>query len=131
MDQYDIVIVGAGVVGLTMALALSREANLKIALLDKQVLEPRWQKENMHARVSAISMISKNIFTALNVWDEIKQQRASEFKTIRIWDMENNLCEFVLSQGFIVENNLMHDVLLAKIKQNNNISILPAMIFSI
>lgn len=81
--HYDITIVGAGIVGLTLALALAKR-KFKVILLEKNT-----SIENIIAqskgRVSAINLASQAIFTSLGVWPRM-QQRASPFEQIRVFE---------------------------------------------
>jgi len=69
-ERHDVIIVGGGPVGLTMALALVRSApDIKVALLDRRPLEvPR---DN---RASAIAAGVRRVFEALGVWDDMESQ---------------------------------------------------------
>lgn len=67
--DYDIVIAGAGPVGLAMALALSQasDRSLKIALCDPSL----GARKNL-GRISALAPASSNLLTALGAWDELQ-----------------------------------------------------------
>lgn len=67
ITQFDVIIVGAGPVGLTMALALGRSApGISVALVDRRPLSvPR---DN---RASAIAAGVRRVFEALGVWGEM------------------------------------------------------------
>lgn len=69
-ERHDVIIVGAGPVGLTMALALVRSApGIKVALVDRRPLSiPR---DN---RASAIAAGVRRVFEALGVWPEMESQ---------------------------------------------------------
>ncbi len=64
-EQHDVIIVGGGPVGLTLALALTRSApGIRVALVDRRPLSvPR---DN---RASAIAAGVRRVFEALGVWD--------------------------------------------------------------
>ncbi len=67
IKRFDVIIVGGGPVGLTLALALQRSASgISIALVDRRPLSvPR---DN---RASAIAAGVRRVFEALGVWDEM------------------------------------------------------------
>lgn len=69
-ERHDVIIVGGGPVGLTMALALVRSApGIQVALVDRRPLSvPR---DN---RASAIAAGVRRVFEALGVWDEMESQ---------------------------------------------------------
>ena len=80
-QRYDVIIVGAGPVGLTLALALVRSApQLAVALVDRRRLSvPR---DN---RASAIAAGVRRVFEALGVWDDMAG-RAQPITAMRITD---------------------------------------------
>lgn len=66
-SRYDVIVVGAGPVGLTMALALVRSApGIKIALVDRRPLSV--PQDN---RASAIAAGVRHLFEALGVWSDM------------------------------------------------------------
>jgi 2-octaprenyl-6-methoxyphenol hydroxylase len=69
--EYDIAIVGGGIVGLTLACAL-KESGLKIALIEAQAQSVAAAK----GQVYNLSPLSQQIFQALGVWAEIAPQVA-------------------------------------------------------
>lgn len=81
--NYDVTIVGAGIVGLTLALALAKR-KFKVLVLEKNT-----SIENVIAqskgRVSSINLASEAIFTSLGVWPRM-QLRASRFEQIRVFE---------------------------------------------
>ncbi|MCS6761299.1 MAG: FAD-dependent monooxygenase [Candidatus Devosia symbiotica] len=80
-NRFDVVIVGAGPVGLTLALALTRSARgIVVALVDRRPLSvPR---DN---RASAIAAGVRRMFEALDVWSAM-QTEAQSITAMRITD---------------------------------------------
>lgn len=121
----DVIIVGGGTVGLVLALALAQQTSLSIMILEAQSLEAIENKNpDACLRVSAITLASERIFETLQVWSMLAKNRLSPFKQIQVWDAINQseiafesaaIAQPVL--GHIIENHLIRDVLLEKIKQ--------------
>ena len=84
MQKFDVLIVGAGMVGLTLALALRKTSQLKIAMVDTQAATEL--DNNIDVRVSAINAASKNIFVNLGVWSAIERYRAQDYQHMHVWD---------------------------------------------
>ena len=84
--HFDIIIVGAGMVGATLACGLAEEAeNLKIAVIDAS--EPKdWDKSSYDMRVSAITRASQTLFCNIGVWEKIVEQRVSPYHDMFVWD---------------------------------------------
>ncbi|MGL5604638.1 MAG: FAD-dependent oxidoreductase, partial [Plesiomonas sp.] len=66
MQAFDIVIIGGGMVGLTLAAAL-QDSPLRIAVLESQQPDTTLTDEP-DVRVSALNLASQNILTHLDVW---------------------------------------------------------------
>jgi 2-polyprenylphenol 6-hydroxylase len=135
--SYDIIIVGGGMVGLTLACALAQQTNLSILVLESKKLTDTWSQEIHHPRVSAIALSSQRIFQSLSVWDDIKHQRVSPFTRIQVWDAGNqneisfhgnDIAEGVL--GFIVENELIQTALFNKIKEYSSVHVISPIALS-
>lgn len=84
MLEYDVIIVGAGIVGLTGAAMLS-ETDLKIAIVDQQALSSRLEPE-VDARVYAIYQAAQAVFVKNGVWSSILH-RASPIRQMEIGDI--------------------------------------------
>jgi len=67
--RFDIIIVGGGLVGASLACALKNQA-LKIALIDKSPLNSK-PLHNFDARALALSLPSIECLTVLSVWQKI------------------------------------------------------------
>jgi 2-octaprenylphenol hydroxylase len=119
MTEYDIVIVGAGVVGATAALALAQNKSLRIALLDAREITADWNKAACEQRVSAITLASQRIFQQLGVWTGIQARRISPYRHMTVWDATGKgKIQFdsatlgLAALGYIVEDQVMRAALL-------------------
>ena len=84
-NQVDIIIVGGGMVGLTVARALAESA-LKILVIDSSPWSAPESDSNSTLRVSAITRASQNIFRNLDCWQNIKTLGISRFEKMHVWD---------------------------------------------
>jgi len=132
--SYDIVIVGGGIVGCSLACMLAQKTSLSVGLLEAQTEHPSWSVSQYHPRVSAITLSSQRIFQALGIWDEISANRVSCFTKIEVWDsITQSEVQFdcnemgVSALGYIIENNLIHCMLEKKTKQYPNLEIFTSM----
>jgi 2-octaprenylphenol hydroxylase len=130
MSSYDVVIVGGGLVGATLALMLAQKTSLSIALIDAMALSTDWHPEKMEPRVSAISLASQRIFQHLQVWDAICTKRVSPYHKMHVWDASGNGvlgfdCESlnISALGHIIEDNVMRSSLIEKLHLYQNVKI--------
>jgi len=125
-SQFKIIIVGAGITGLTLAalLAKGRHADvLGITVIDAAKRPQFFPEENVSLRVSAIANGSAELLDSVAAWSIIKQARVSPYESMRVWDESDapdgdatlrfDAAEFAVPQlGYIVENVLIQDALL-------------------
>ncbi len=129
--RFDMAIVGAGLVGATLALALGRQGHM-VALLDGGDLQPCWQAASIDARVSAITPASQQLFTTLGVWPGIVHRRISPYGHMAVWDGEGTgHIEFSAAEvgsdvlGHIIENGVIRDALLEALGECTNVTLMP------
>ena len=125
--QYDIIIVGAGMVGAAAACLLAQSnttkkvAPLKIALIESSVATP-FDADHFDPRVAAITEKSRQILTDCGVWQAVEKVRASPYLAMDVWDAESTGrirfdCHDIQlpNLGHIVESSVIVDMLLNKI----------------
>ena len=121
--RADLLIVGAGMVGSALALAL-QHSGLEILLLDGSPLsiKPFDEQAAFEPRVSALSMASQRILERLGAWQGIEQRRASPYSDMRVWDGSGTgqihfsaASVHAVVRGHIVENRVIQDGLLERL----------------
>lgn len=129
-SYYDVIIVGGGIVGLTLALLLA-ESDRHIALLDKKGDVGSFNHAQYDVRVSAVTPASVRLFEQLSVWDDMVALRVSPFTHMHVWDGDGRgKIEFdaasvgVTELGYIVENNVMLQVLWQRVAASAHITVL-------
>ena len=122
MKEFDVIVIGGGIIGLAFALELSQKKDYSIAIIEPNVCDPSIQN-SFHTRVSAITPSSQAYLSSINVWDDIKRKRA--FIATRVWDQNSHghldfeaEDEKLESLGFIIENDLIQSALFANIDHN-------------
>ena len=123
----DVLVVGAGVTGLTAAalLAQSRSAGkLQITVVDAAPRPVHDPAADVALRVSAIAEGSVQLLERIGAWQQVLETRVSPYESMRVWDesvepdshgaLQFDAAEFAVPQlGFIVENVLIQHALLA------------------
>jgi 2-octaprenylphenol hydroxylase len=122
--SHDILIVGGGMVGAALACALAKQTTLSIAVLEAQSTFAAWSPLHYHHRVSAISPATQHFFHSLGVKETIQQKRVSPYTHMEVWDAKtkgrihfnsSDIASPVL--GHVIENVLIQDALIAKMKE--------------
>jgi 2-polyprenylphenol 6-hydroxylase len=80
----DVIIVGGGLVGASLALAL-RAARLRVALVEAHVLRPYLQDTSWDQRIYAISPGSAALLESCGVWQRLDSARISRVEDMRIF----------------------------------------------
>ncbi|MDH0745843.1 2-octaprenyl-3-methyl-6-methoxy-1,4-benzoquinol hydroxylase [Pseudomonas sp. GD03842] len=121
--RADLLIVGAGMVGSALALAL-QNSGLNILVVDGSPLsvKPFDHSAPFEPRVSALSAASQRILTRLNVWEGIASRRVSPYGEMHVWDGSGtgNVHFSAASVhadvlGHIVENQVVQDALIERL----------------
>jgi 2-octaprenylphenol hydroxylase len=84
MSQFDIVIVGGGMVGAAAALALAQQG-FHVGVIEKTPPQPLSDVALCEVRVSAITAASEQFLRHLGVWDAIAQHSAHPFTAMYVW----------------------------------------------
>lgn len=128
-SQYDVILVGGGMVGASMALALG-QIGWQVALVEDQPIPtlPEAQAP-FDLRVSALSPKSIAFLQQLGVWSTIRHTRSAPYRRMRVWDAAGTgdvtfqAADIGLPElGFIVENNLIQAALWQAIDRTDTIT---------
>jgi 2-octaprenylphenol hydroxylase len=130
MQKFDVLIVGAGMVGLTLALALRKTSDLTIAIADTLPVSELTPEPEV--RVSAINVASQTLFENLDVWNTIIGKRTQAYQHMHIWDKAgvgkldfsvNDLSAFPGNEhlGWITENKVIRNALWHKAQSDEGI----------
>ncbi len=124
--EFDIIVLGGGISGTAMALALAEKTSLNIALVDSSALEPVVPDGRFDARVSALTEASRNLLNNLGAWEIMARHRVSPYYGMQVWDSAGTGAiafsaeELNVAQlGHIVENSIIRSVLLERLVESS------------
>jgi len=109
-NDYDVIIVGGGMVGTTFALLLADQTDLKIALIEAHPPAGVAATDAPLQRVSAINPASQQILEQINVWQTLQPSRLGPFGKMQVWETAGSDLQFSAADigvdylGHIVEN---------------------------
>ena len=125
-DQYDVLIIGGGLVGSTLVCALeplARLQGLKVAVIESHSInEPKSRPPSFDARSSALSYGTRLTYDKLGLWSELEGS-AGLIKQVHVSDRGhfgvtrlNHESEGVPALGYVIDNYLLGDVLLRSLE---------------
>ncbi len=119
--DYDIIIVGANIVGATLACTLA-DSGLKLLVIDAYKPAVDWPNndygDTYDLRVSAFTSTSSELFNTLGIWQNLIKERPSPFRALHVWNEDaNNKLSFDSADtgtaylGHIIENRRVQQAL--------------------
>ncbi|QIW15211.1 FAD-dependent 2-octaprenylphenol hydroxylase [Pasteurellaceae bacterium RH1A] len=130
MKSADLVIVGAGMVGLALAGQLAA-CDCRIILVEQA--PPQFNLEQTSNRVSAINFASQSLLEEIGAWQHIPAQKRSPYDQMEVWEKDSfaqiqfdnqdpALRALGLDQlGFIIENQQIQHALYEQVKTQANV----------
>ena len=126
--QFDVIVVGAGMVGAALALALGRH-DFKVALVDAHAPQLEWPQDGYDIRVSAITRASQQVFESLDAWSVMQAERISPYRDMHVWDAGGDgVIHFDSAEigepdlGHIIENRVIIKGLHRRLAEQKNIT---------
>ena len=121
MEQCDIAIVGAGMVGAATACLLAAQG-LSIRVIETRLPEQYAAEQPLDLRVSAISQASVALLEQAGAWHHLQQMRLCPYRRLETWELDGfatrfNAADLGLPQlGYIIENRLVQLALLKRME---------------
>lgn len=116
-EPFDVVIVGGGLVGTSLALALA-PANVRVALVEPRAPQPVPGAGDWDVRVYAVSPGSAAFLDRCGAWQRLPQERVSRIEAMQVCGDDAKSClgfsaydAGLRELAFIVENRLLQDAL--------------------
>ena len=126
LEKFDVVIIGGGIVGLCFANELIN-SDFSVAIIERYELASI--NDQTSCRVSAINRSALKRFHQTGVLDSPLAQRVCRYEKMFVWDqtgagqIQFDSGELGVSElGAIIENNVLQQMLLEKVKVAKNIT---------
>ena len=125
MQSFDIVIVGGGLAGASLAVAL-RNSRLRIALVESQ---PPRRPSGWDARIYAVSPANAAFLEAIGVWKHLDLERMAPVQAMEIFGDAGGRLDFsaydagVGELAWILESSLMACELWENVKRQSNLTL--------
>lgn len=125
MQQFDLVIVGGGLAGASLAVAL-RDTSLRIALVESR---PPTRPEGWDARVYAISPANAAFLERIGAWRHLDAERIAPIRSMEIRGDAGGEIAFsaydtgVPELGWILESSLMACEFWENVKRQGNLTL--------
>lgn len=130
VGQSEIVIAGAGVVGLTTAAVLAKQG-YAVTVIDARASSPSWQREQYDQRVVALTRASQQLLQQVGAWDGVALRRISPYTAMQVWDGQGSgAIRFQADDigepdlGHIVELSALEAALLGVLQQYRTVQLL-------
>lgn len=128
--QYDVIIVGAGLVGAACALAL-RGSGLRVALVEGRAPAPLPADDGWDSRIYAISPASVDFLDRLGIWQALPRDRKQPVEAMHIVGdngvaaLDFNAYESGVAElAYIVESRLMQSALWQRLQEAPDVTLI-------
>lgn len=128
MQHFDVLIVGGGLVGLSLARALA-DCEIRIAVVSEKPIQTTLSAEP-ELRVSAINLKNRTHFEQLGVWQHLPKDRQCAYTDMHVWEQDSfaaihfNASDLHVEHlGTIVENQALINALAEVVSTQTNVSV--------
>ena len=142
-SDFDIIIVGAGMVGMAAAARLG--SRFKVALIDNSLPQNIAQntqqtpliksaKDEFNLRVTALNNSSLELMDSIGAKKEMS--RLCAFRKVEVWEEGASPLSFDCATinksqlGYIIENDIIQNALLQRLQENQNITMIASKVDS-
>jgi len=130
MNEFDLIIVGGGMVGGALACALGG-SSFSVAVLESDPPAFPTADEAFDLRVSAVSLANQRFLDNIGAWPKLASSgRVCPYDTMRVWENGGAETHFDCAAvdapalGYFAENRLLQCALLARCREFDNIELI-------
>ncbi|MGP1952866.1 MAG: FAD-dependent monooxygenase [Arsenophonus sp. ET-KM2-MAG3] len=131
MQSFDVIIVGGGMIGLSLACGL-QGCGMRIAVIENSPPKHQFNpQESPSLRVSSINAASQKLLDYLGEWQRIIQKRVCSYQKIKVWKQNSfGYIQFDAKEhylhnlGYIIENSIIRGSLWQQAQSSKDITLL-------
>jgi len=129
--EYDVVIVGGGMVGAALACGLAQQ-QFRVAVIERAEPEPFEASREPDIRVSAIGASSVALLQQLGAWSRVEAMRSAPYRKLETWEWQSAHVTFDAASlglpqlGCMVENRVLQRALWEQMQQDGVTLLCPA-----
>lgn len=130
MSNYDIIVMGGGMVGAAFACALG-DRPIRIAVVEPYEAPWDWNDDAFANRVSAVTRATEQVFRAVGAWEGMAARQVQPYQQMHVWDATGSgVVHFDAAElgepnlGHIIENRVILAALLERMAEFENIDFL-------
>jgi 2-polyprenylphenol 6-hydroxylase len=143
--QFDIVIIGGGMVGACVAALIASEpalSDVRVALIEAHLPSMPPPNSDVDLRVSAISRASERILQRAQAWPHVPLEYRSDYQAMTVWDAADKhdsraALHFLAAEigepnlGYIIENRRLQWALLSSVSLRERVTVINSQVQSL
>jgi len=128
MNDFDIVVIGGGMVGAAAAIGFAKQGR-KVAVVEGAKPHAFEPSQTMDVRISAISQTSVDLLDSLGAWESIEAMRVCPYRRLETWEHPECRTRFSAQSlgleqlGYMVENRVIQLGLWSSMETYSNITL--------
>ncbi|PNH81075.1 2-octaprenyl-3-methyl-6-methoxy-1,4-benzoquinol hydroxylase [Vibrio diazotrophicus] len=128
MNDFDIVVIGGGMVGAAAAIGFAKQGR-KVAVVEGAKPHAFEPSQAMDVRISAISQTSVDLLDSLGAWESIEAMRVCPYRRLETWEHPECRTRFSAQSlgleqlGYMVENRVIQLGLWSSMETYSNITL--------
>ncbi|MBE5252570.1 3-demethoxyubiquinol 3-hydroxylase [Mixta mediterraneensis] len=130
-NQFDVVVVGGGMVGAALACGLAQQA-FRVAVIERATPAVFVTESEPDIRISAIGSSSVALLKQLGVWPRVETMRCAPYRKLETWEWQTAQVSFDAASlglpelGYMVENAVLQRALWERMEQTGVSLFCPA-----
>lgn len=130
-NDFDVVIVGGGMVGGALACGLAQQ-HFRVAVVERGEPSPVAHDSEPDVRISAIGSASVGLLKQLGAWSQVEAMRCTPYRRLETWEWQASQVSFDAASlglselGFMVENSVLQWALWQRMQQLSVTLLCPA-----